>query len=107
MAAKTFSDGVNTPGALERVITMPFGDVPGAVVLEIGKVDLLIHAWDLAQATDQAFDPPAEIVEPALDAAQGIIAPALRNGHIFAAEQTAPANARPIDRLAAFAGRSV
>lgn len=106
-ALTAFGEGIDSPGALDRDITLPFGTVPGSVVLEIAKFDLLVHAWDLAQATDQTFDPPAEIVEPAIGAAQMIITPALRDGDTFAAEVTAPAGATLIERLAAVAGRAV
>ncbi|MSO80015.1 MAG: TIGR03086 family protein [Acidimicrobiia bacterium] len=106
-AVKAFSEGVDSPGALERDVTLPFATVPGAVVLEIAKFDLLVHAWDLAQATGQKFDPPAEVVEPAISAAQMIIAPEARNGDAFGAEVTPPADATPIQRHAAFTGRAV
>jgi uncharacterized protein (TIGR03086 family) len=106
-AVKAFSEGVDSPGALERDVTLPFATVPGSVVLEIAKFDLLVHAWDLAQATNQKFDPPADVVEPAIGAAQMIIAPEARDGDTFAAEVAAPADATPIQRLAAFTGRAV
>jgi uncharacterized protein (TIGR03086 family) len=106
-ACKIFREGMDSPGALDRIVTLPFGDIPGSVVLEILRVDLLVHAWDLAQATDQRFDPPAEVVQAALDAAPMIIAPPLRDAGLFGAEVTAPATAKPMEQLAAFAGRSV
>ena len=107
LACKTFMEGADTPGALERVVSLPYGDMPGAVVMEIAKVDLLIHGWDLAKATGQAYDPPADVVEPALGAARNIIVDAIRNGDTFKNEVTPPAGAPQIDQLAAFAGRSL
>ena len=102
-----FREAVDAPGAIEREVTLPFGVMPGSVVLEIVKFDLLVHAWDIAQSTGQAFDPPDEVVEPAIAAAQMIIAPEARDGDTFAAEVAAPAGATPIQRLAAFSGRTV
>jgi uncharacterized protein (TIGR03086 family) len=106
-AVKAFTDGADSPGAMERQVTLPFATLPGKVVVDIAKFDLLVHAWDLAQSTDQPFDPPTEIVEPAIASAQMIIAPEARDGDTFAAEVTAPADASPIQRLVAFTGRAV
>ncbi len=106
-AIVTFRNGVDSPGALDREITLPFGTMPGSVVVEVVKLDLLLHAWDLAQATGQPFDPPADVVAAAATAAPMIIAPELRDGDTFAAEVSASSGATPMDQLAAFAGRSL
>jgi uncharacterized protein (TIGR03086 family) len=106
-AADTFRQGADSPGALDRQVTLPFATLPGRVVVDIAKFDLLVHAWDLAQATDQPFDPPADVVEPAMASAQMIIAPEARDGDTFAAEVTPPDGATPMERLAAFTGRAV
>jgi uncharacterized protein (TIGR03086 family) len=106
-AAEAFAAGIDAPGALEQMVPMPWGPTPGAVVFEILKFDVLVHAWDLARATGQAFEPPAEFVEAALETARGLIAPEMRNGVSFAAEVAAPADATPMERLAAFTGRAV
>lgn len=106
-AVQVIASGLDTPGALEREIPMPFGPTPGTIVFEILKFDTLVHAWDLATATGQPFDPPADVVEEAIGVAQLLIAPEMRNGQVFAAEVTAPQGATPIQRLAAFTGRTV
>ena len=51
-AIANFNAAVDEPGALDRVISLPFGEMPGAVVLEILKFDLTVHCWDLARATE-------------------------------------------------------
>jgi uncharacterized protein (TIGR03086 family) len=89
------------------MVTLPFATLPGQVVVDIAKFDLLVHAWDLAQSTDQPFDPPADVVEPAMASAQMIIAPPARDGDTFADEVTPPADATELQRLVAFTGRSV
>jgi uncharacterized protein (TIGR03086 family) len=106
-AIGTFAEGIDTPGALEREVVLPFGTLTGGMLLEILKFDLLVHAWDLATATGQQFDPPAEVVEPTLGTAQMIITPESRSGEPFGPEVTAPVGASPIERLSAFTGRSV
>jgi uncharacterized protein (TIGR03086 family) len=70
------------------------------------KFDLLVHCWDLATATGQPFDPPADAVEHGLQTAQMMISPELRGGP-FGTEVTAPSRATPIERLVAFTGRTV
>jgi uncharacterized protein (TIGR03086 family) len=99
---------VDSPGALDRIAPMPWGPTPTAVLYELVKMDLLVHGWDLAQATGQTYDPAAEVVDPVLASARQIIAPEMRfEGGPFAAEVAAPADARPLQRLAAFTGRAI
>lgn len=105
-AVETFIAGVDAPGALEKTVNMPWGSMPGAVVYEMLKFDVMVHAWDLSRATGQTFDPPAEVVEVVLAVARQMIRPEMRDGKSFGPEVTPPADARPIDRLAAFTGRS-
>jgi uncharacterized protein (TIGR03086 family) len=105
-AIGNFSSAVDQPGAIDRMVTLPFGTLPGPMVLELLKFDLMVHCWDLATATGQPFDPPADAVEHALQTAQMMISPELRGGP-FGAEVDAPASAQPIERLVAFTGRSV
>ena len=106
-AIAAFKAGVDSPGALEREIPMGSTALPGSVVLEMLEFDLLVHGWDLARATGQAYDPPAELVEKAMAAAAMIVTAETRDGDMFGAEISAPDDASPIDRLAAFTGRSL
>ncbi|MCZ7529021.1 MAG: TIGR03086 family metal-binding protein [Acidimicrobiia bacterium] len=62
-----FEASAGSPGAMERDVVLPFGTLPAQVALDLVKFDLLIHAWDLARATGQPFDPPAEVVDSAPD----------------------------------------
>lgn len=102
-----FCAAVDAPGAMDKVVDLPFGQIPGPVVLEILKFDLLVHCWDLARATGQTFDPPAEIAEQGLATAHMVIAPEARDGVTFAAEVTPSSDATPIEKLVAFTGRSI
>jgi uncharacterized protein (TIGR03086 family) len=102
-----FCAAVDGPGAMDKVIDLPFGQIPGPIVLEILKFDLLVHAWDLSQATGQTFDPPVDVAEKGLETAQMIIRPEARDGVTFAAEVTPPSAASPIEKLVAFTGRNI
>jgi uncharacterized protein (TIGR03086 family) len=106
-AVGDFCTAVDEPGAMDKIINLPFGQVPGPIVLEILKFDLLVHCWDVSQATGQTFDPPAELAEQGLETARTIIAPEARDGDTFAAEVTPPSAATPIEKLVAFTGRKI
>jgi uncharacterized protein (TIGR03086 family) len=95
---------ISAPGALDRTVQAPFGEVAGDSFARFVALDGLVHGWDLATATDQAYDPPDELVG-AVDAfAQQAIDP-LRDGNTFAdAVEPAP-GASPIERLANYTGR--
>jgi uncharacterized protein (TIGR03086 family) len=98
---------IRSPGALDRIVAAPFGEVPGEAFARFVVLDGLIHGWDLAVATNQAYEPSAELVA-AVDAfARQAIAPEMRDGDTFAPAVQPPAGATPIERLAAFTGRTV
>ena len=44
-------DAVKSPGAIERTISAPIGEMPGEVFARFVAFDGLIHGWDLATAT--------------------------------------------------------
>lgn len=95
------------PGAFGRTVHLPFGAVPGEVLARFLTVDGMVHAWDIATATGQQYDPGDALTAPVLTTAQGLIGPAMRDGETFAAEQTLPTDAPGILRLAAYTGRDV
>jgi uncharacterized protein (TIGR03086 family) len=101
-----FQASADAPGAMDNEVVLPFAALPAQVALDIAKFDLLVHAWDLARATGQAFDPPADVVANARATAETIVG-GLRDGDTFGDEVPAPADASPMDQLAAFSGRSV
>jgi uncharacterized protein (TIGR03086 family) len=98
---------VHTAGAQERTIAAPFGEVPGSVFARFVAFDGLVHGWDLAVATGQAYDPPAGLVAEVEGFARQAVGDELRDGDTFAAATEPPADATPIERLAAFSGRTV
>ena len=106
-AIAMFNAAVDQPGAMDRTISLPFGQLPAPMVLELLKFDLLVHCWDLATATGQPFDPPVDAVEYGLDAAKVIISREMRNGDTFCDEVVLDTHATPIERLVAFTGRPV
>ncbi len=94
------------PGALRETYQGPLGPAPGVFLVQVRIVELLGHGWDLARATGQTADYPAELAERALaQARDGLTDRRDGPGAPFAAEVPVPAGAPAIDRLAGFLGR--
>jgi hypothetical protein len=72
-------------------------------------IEQLGHGWDLARATGQPADFPADVVERALAAAREQLAtrPSGSGWVPFAPEVPVPGGAPAINRLAGFLGRTV
>jgi uncharacterized protein (TIGR03086 family) len=100
------AEAINGPGALDRTIQAPFGEVPGETFARFVVLDGLVHGWDLATATGQPYEPPDELVKEVRAFAEDVLAP-MRDGMTFVVAQDAPENATPMERLAAFTGRTV
>jgi uncharacterized protein (TIGR03086 family) len=97
---------MHEPGALDRTIQAPFGEVEGEAFARFVVLDGLVHGWDLATATGQDYDPPAGLVAEVSAFASGAL-DGLRDGQTFATETEPPADATPIERLVAYTGRTV
>jgi uncharacterized protein (TIGR03086 family) len=94
------------PGALEKTVTLPFGQMPAGVALNIAVFDVLTHAVDIARSTGQEVR-DTDLIETALAMGHQMVGPELRIPGVFDPEQAAPADAAPADRLLAFAGRRI
>ena len=96
------------PGVMERAMPMPFGDIPGALLLRIAAGDTFAHGWDLAKAIGQSSDLNPDLATRLLESAREILQPAFRGGEPlpFGPEVTPGAGASAADRLAAFLGRT-
>jgi uncharacterized protein (TIGR03086 family) len=99
-------EAMHAPGALDRTIQAPFGETPGEAFARFVVLDGLVHGWDMATATGQAYNPPDEVVADADAFARATLDP-LRDGDSFGAATEPPADATPIERLAAYTGRHV
>ncbi|MFE1950706.1 TIGR03086 family metal-binding protein [Streptomyces sp. NPDC059524] len=92
------------PGAEEG--TAGAMNMPARLVGSMALLDLTVHAWDLARATDQLYEAPAEVVGP-LIAAVSELGPTARRMNVFGAEVEVAASADPFVRLLAATGRRV
>ena len=113
--AATYDEGIaqavaafNAPGALEKMVKLPWGTLPGAAFMGIATTDVFTHGWDLAQSTGQSTDLDPELAEQLLAGARQFIQPAFHGEDTkspFGPEQTPPAGATAATQLAAFLGR--
>ena len=96
-----------TEGVMEKMLTMPFGQMPGGAVVGIAATDTFTHGWDLAKATGQSTDLAPQLAAQLLAQSKKMIQPAFRSpeGAVFGPEQKAPGGASNADQLAAFLGR--
>jgi uncharacterized protein (TIGR03086 family) len=93
------------PGALGRTVEVPFGTVPGAVAVHLRLTEVLVHGWDLAQATGQALAFPENLAEQELAFSRDALGALPPGRSPFAPPTPAPDTAPAIDRLAACLGR--
>ncbi|HWW54583.1 MAG TPA: TIGR03086 family metal-binding protein [Acidimicrobiales bacterium] len=94
------------PGMMDKMVRLPFGEMPAGIALNIAVFDVTTHAADLAWATGQAID-DTDLLETALAVGREIIGPDMRKPGMFDPEQEVDASAGVADRLLAFAGRTV
>ena len=94
------------PGVLEKMVKLPFGEMPAGVALSIAVFDVTTHGVDLARATGQRLD-DTELLEDALTIGQRMIGPEMRQPGLFDPEAAAASDASSEDRLLAFAGRQL
>ena len=86
------------PGAMDKIVKLPFGEMPAGMALNIAIFDVTTHAWDLAKATGQSTDLDPETVTVAYQVAQTMLSDDWRDAGMFG---------QPVaDRLAGLAGRT-
>ncbi len=91
-------------------MTLPFGTMPGSVVIGMATTDAFVHGWDLASATGQSTDLDPALSAALLERSKTFIQPSFRGP-----DGTAPfgpavdvADSAPMaDQLAGFLGRAV
>lgn len=56
-------DAFDEPGAMERVVEHPMGDISGREFVRFRIGDLMLHAWDLARAVGGTEGLPEDLVQ--------------------------------------------
>src|SRR5215210_2908984 len=97
------------PGAMEKTMKLPFGDLPGSIFVFIASIDTFTHGWDLAKATGQPTDLDPALAGQLFEAAQ-VIPDDMRGADgqaPFGPKVEAPDSAPAADKLAGFMGRRI
>jgi uncharacterized protein (TIGR03086 family) len=90
---------------LDGTLPGPGGtEMPASFAAGILPMELLLHGWDLAQASGQSVRLSDEVVSYIASLSEPVITSG--RGSSFTDEVTVPDDASPMDRLAAFAGRT-
>jgi uncharacterized protein (TIGR03086 family) len=95
------------PAALARPVPLPWGgEMPLGGFLERYPVEILVHTWDLAQATGQSAGLDPGLVRDALEPARQFT-PVGRAAGLVGPERAVAEDADDLTRLLAIFGRSV
>ena len=100
-------EATRSPGAMDRVIPSPMGEMPGDAFARFVVFDGTVHGWDLATATGLAYELPAEVVDAVDGFARSALSDDMRDGDTFKSATEAPDSATQLERLVAFSGRSL
>lgn len=101
-------DAFSQPGALQKMVKLPFAEVPGAFLMTMVITDQFTHGWDLAKATGQSTELDPELAAQLIS--QAAIPDEFRGEDSeapFGPARPAPAGATEADKLAAHLGRHV
>jgi uncharacterized protein (TIGR03086 family) len=97
------------PGAVDRTVRLPFGELPATWHVDQQVTDLAVHGWDIARATGQPTELDPAIGRLALDWGGQNLQPRFRgdeaSGSSFGPEVPVAGDAPLYDRLAGFFGR--
>jgi uncharacterized protein (TIGR03086 family) len=105
-SSEALLDAFDLPAVMSQTFEVPFGVVPGGVMVMLRTVEGLVHGWDLAMATGQSTSFPEEIAGTALVASQQLAA-GLPRGEQFAEAQPVASDAPALDQLVALLGHRV
>jgi len=94
------------PGVLEKIVKLPFGEVPATVALDIAIFDVSTHNCDIAQAIGQQIQ-DTDVLLTALEVGKQVVPPEGRTPGFFDPERPCAESAPADQRLLAFAGRDV
>jgi uncharacterized protein (TIGR03086 family) len=106
-SAAALAGAFEQPGVLEKIVTVPFGTVPGFVALHLRITEVLVHGWDLARATGQPATFADDVAKQELAFSRKALGDVPPDRSPFAPPQPVADDAPAIDRLAACLGRDV
>lgn len=96
-----------TEGVLQALHTTPFGELPGAVVIDFAVVDAAAHAWDLSASVGRAVEFPADWIPGLTGVVEHTCTEHAVEIGLVKPPTEPPAGATATQRLMAAAGRTV
>jgi uncharacterized protein (TIGR03086 family) len=95
-------------GVFKREMVFPFATLPAEVAARVQMMEVVIHTWDLAQATGQVETLDDSLAETVLSFAGAIVPETSRNveGEPFGFIVAEPDSASPYAKLAGLMGRN-
>jgi uncharacterized protein (TIGR03086 family) len=97
----------HTDGVMTALHRTPFGEVPGAVVVNFALIDAVAHAWDLSASVGRPFEFPAAWVPRLTGVVELTCTEHTVELGLVKPPTEAPADATDTQRLMAAAGRTV
>ncbi|WP_127782517.1 TIGR03086 family metal-binding protein [Rhodococcus sp. X156] len=94
------------PGVMDQTVSVPFGAIRGAVVVHLRVVEMLVHGWDLAQASGQPVEVSPELAEQELRFTERQLSAIPADRRPFGPPQPVAADASAFDRLLGMLGRA-
>jgi uncharacterized protein (TIGR03086 family) len=99
-------DAWRIPGTLERTLTIPLGEMPAPVALNVMIADQHLHTWDLSKSLGRPHTMDEDLSAAVLGVMQQMLKPEYRGpGKGFGAVVPWPEDAPVQERLLAFSGR--
>jgi uncharacterized protein (TIGR03086 family) len=105
-ASENLLEALRAPEALEQTVAIPMGAVPARMALGLATVEVLVHGWDIAQATGQQHDWPIEAADAALSFSRQALQSIPAERSPFAPPVAVEGATHPMIQLVALLGRS-
>jgi uncharacterized protein (TIGR03086 family) len=107
LAIGAVSSAFDSPVGRSAEIALPFATLPRSFALRLLIADHVTHGWDLARCTGRVLAVDDAVAALSLETFRSWIRPELRTAGHFASATIPTCTPTPLDRVAAFAGRSV
>ncbi len=96
-----------TEGVMEAIHATPFGELPGAVVVNFPTIDAVAHSWDLSASVGSPIEFEPHAIGSISVVVEATCTDAAREHGLIQAVTEVPADASDTERLMAAAGRTI
>jgi uncharacterized protein (TIGR03086 family) len=96
-----------TDGVLEAMHATPFGELPGAVVVNFATIDAIAHAWDISASIGDAIEFSPDAVSEISAVVEATCTDEARAAGLIRPATESPSDASDTERLMAAAGRRI